>query len=88
LALNTLKNTISWVDAKKDMDVVMSGKIDAVYRELYLHPNHNDLMLQFRLIVEQQYPYYKWLSNNSIKDLYNRDPENFLFNANLFFSYH
>jgi hypothetical protein len=88
LALNTLKNTISWVDAKKDMDVVMSGKIDAVYRELYLHPNHNDLMLQFRLIVEQQYPYYKWLSNSSIKDLYNRDPENFLFNANLFFSYH
>jgi RNA dependent RNA polymerase/RNA helicase-like protein len=87
LSLNTLQNTISWVDTTKELDVVMDGKIGAVYRELYLHPNYKDLMMNFRLIVQEAYPDFRWLSYESLKTLYNRNPEQFLIDSSKFFSY-
>lgn len=78
LDLRTLFNTVSWVDAKKDLDVVMEGKIDSVYRELFLHPNHEDLMLEFQLKIEAVYPGRKWLKEEDLMELYVNRPESFL----------
>lgn len=78
LDVRTLFNTISWVDSKKDLDVVMEGKINSVYRELYLHPNHEDLMAEFQMKIEAAYPGWKWISEKDLLDLYMNRPEEFL----------
>lgn len=78
LDLRTLFNTISWVDSKKNLDVVMEGKIDSVYRELFLHPNHEALMTEFQFKIEAMYPGRKWLKEEDLIDLYVERPNEFL----------
>lgn len=78
LDLRTLFNTISWVDSKKNLDVVMDGKIDSVYRELFLHPNHESLMTEFQFKIEAMYPGRKWLKEEDLIDLYVKRPNEFL----------
>lgn len=87
LSLRTLFNTISWVDSKKDLDIVMEGKIDSIYRELYLHPNRETLMLEFELLVESVYGSRKWLSRYALKDLYERHENEYLIDSSKFYIY-
>lgn len=39
LSMETIENTVLWVDGTKDEEEVMQGKLAAVQRELYLHEN-------------------------------------------------
>jgi len=87
LSLRTLFNTISWVDNKKELSVVMEGKIESIYRELYLHPNRDNLMLEFQMLVESVYGERKWLSRTDLKNLYERNPEEFLMDNTKYFMY-
>jgi len=44
LSKETLDNTLLWVDSTKDLEEVMSGKLDAVQRELYLHEDEDTVL--------------------------------------------
>jgi hypothetical protein len=78
LSLRTLKNTIAWVNKDKDISVVIRDKIGAVYRELYLHPERDSLMLEFRYLVESRLGPIKWLSRENLRELYLNDPTDYL----------
>jgi hypothetical protein len=39
LSLDTITNSIMWLDKRKDPDVVLDGKISCFQREIYLHPD-------------------------------------------------
>jgi hypothetical protein len=50
LDMETLQSTISWIDSSKESETVMSDKLHAFQRELFLHhPNHP----LFKLIQEE-----------------------------------
>lgn len=87
LSQRTLRNTISWVDSRKELDVVLEGKIDAVYRELYLHSDRENLMREFKILVEANYEERKWLSNQSIKQLYEKGSVDFFLDNNKYLIY-
>jgi hypothetical protein len=38
LDISTIFSTLSWVNGKKDVDVILEDKINAFQREIYLHP--------------------------------------------------
>lgn len=87
LSLRTLKNTISWVDSRKELDDVLEGKIDAIYRELYLHNDRENLMREFKMLVEAIYEERKWLSNQCIKQLYEKETVDFFLDNNKYLIY-
>lgn len=78
LSLRTLQNTIAWIDSRKEMQVVLDGKIDSIWRELYLHEQRESLMQEFKMKVESVTGPRRWLSINDIKSLYMYDSSNFL----------
>jgi hypothetical protein len=48
LELRTLYSGLSFVDASKDLDVVMDGKVGCFQREIYLHPDREMLLDDFK----------------------------------------
>lgn len=48
LELRTLFSGLSFVDVSKDLDVVMDGKVGCFQREIYLHPDREMLLMDFK----------------------------------------
>lgn len=73
LDLHTIFSGLSYVSYDKDINVVMLDKIHAFQREVYLHPNREELLEDFeRRMGERKYPYKK-LTKSYLKQLY-QDP--------------
>lgn len=49
----TLRNTIMWVDSKKDVDVVITGKLRSFIMEMYLHEDGQDEVEYVRTKCEE-----------------------------------
>lgn len=47
LELEVLQSGLSWVDYTKDIELVMNSKIDNYQREIFLHPDRSELLLDF-----------------------------------------
>lgn len=78
LSIRTLTNTIAWLDSRKEAQVVLDGKIDSIWRELYLHEDREVLMQEFKMKIESVTGARKWLSVADIKSLYAKVPTDFL----------
>lgn len=82
LELRTLYSGLSFVDASKDLDVVMDGKVSCFQREIYLHPDRESLLEDFIMRLKR-YPNFKVsiFPENYLLEIY-KDPncilDNFL----------
>lgn len=56
LDLKTIYSSLSWVDSKKDVDVVMQDKLHAFQREIYLHPRalYKSAMSDLKIFCERK----------------------------------
>jgi len=74
LELRTLYSGLSFVDACKDVDIVMDGKVGCFQREIYLHPDREALLADFEHRLSG-FPLadYNILTENYLQELYS-DP--------------
>jgi len=49
LSKDTVYSSVSWYDKSKDHSVVLSGKLDALQRELYLHEDYESVFSEIKL---------------------------------------
>jgi hypothetical protein len=72
LELRTLQNSLSFYDETKDYEVVLQGKIDNYFREIYMHPNYSDLANEFVECLRKFNIFQQPFSDGYLKTLYNR----------------
>ena len=72
LDLNTVCGSLNWCSKKKDIDVVMSDKLNAFQREAYLHDNYGILMDQVLTFLGKKEIHHEFLSLNNLKELVER----------------
>lgn len=76
---DTLSSSLSWVDSKKDVDVVMADKIHNFQRELFLYPSFGfDIKQFYKLLDDRNYSYTK-LPLSYLTDLYNYNLDDFIY---------
>jgi len=74
LSLDTIFNTLQWVDSTKDTHQAMLGKMRAMQVESYLHsPN---LYREFTKIFEKKYPFEAFFSEQKVQMILN-SPEGY-----------
>jgi len=67
---DTLSTSLSWVDCKKDTQQVLSDKIHAFQREIYLYPNYESLLQEFVLLLKSRNFDFVVLPENYLYELY------------------
>lgn len=70
LDLRTLFSGLSYVDYDKDVDVVMRDKLHAFQREIYLHPNREELLADFKERIKNFPVECEFLDCDYIRDIY------------------
>jgi hypothetical protein len=73
--LDTIVNSVMWVDKTKDPDEVMLGKLSSFQREVYLHLDQDHLVDQLeKLCISKGVPFTR-LSNEYLEYVftYERD---------------
>jgi hypothetical protein len=73
LDLRTLFSGLSFVDFGKDIDLVMRDKVNAFQREIYLHPDYDDLLADFLNRLNKFNMNFIILDKNYLKSLYKDD---------------
>jgi hypothetical protein len=72
LDLRTLQNSLSFYDETKDYEVVLEAKIANYFREMFLHPNYNELAVEFEDKLAQRGYDFKRFSKDYLVSVYNR----------------
>jgi len=79
LDLKTLKSGLSWVDKSKESDQVIRDKIHAFQREAFLHEEeYSSLIKQLEKGCIESGVNCEILSLSYLKELYNKNPQDFV----------
>jgi len=85
LDLDVLQSGLSWVDYTKDVKLVMSCKIDNYQREIFLHPDRAELLLDFENRLKKRSMNLVKFPTSYLMELYS-DESNYepIFGSNLY----
>jgi hypothetical protein len=72
LSIDTIINTLQWVNSDKDVEEVMAGKMKAVQVEAFLHSE--SLFKEITSVMEDAYPYVPLFSRDRVVKILD-DPE-------------
>jgi hypothetical protein len=75
LDLEVLQSGLSWVDYTKDIDLVMSAKVDNYQREIFLHPDREFLLDDFKNRLASRNWIFNELPLSYLLDLYSDDSD-------------
>jgi hypothetical protein len=78
LELRTLRNSLSWADTKSDVETVVRDKINNFQREIYLHPNREELLADFLTRLKAYNIEPPILTSTYLQYLYKQEPEQYL----------
>ncbi len=76
---STLSTSMSWVDKTKDTREVMSGKIHAFQREIFLYPNYKELLMEFEKKCDDRDYRFSKLPEAYLNYLYQNPDGEFLY---------
>ena len=85
LELDVLQSGLSWVDYTKDVKLVLDCKIDNYQREIFLHPDRAELLLDFENRLKTRNMKLVKFPNSYLMELYS-DESNYepIFGSNLY----
>jgi hypothetical protein len=74
LSLDTMYNSVQWLDSRKDPDVVLASKIEAFQREAFLHETGPELVAVLRQCCSDRAIPYRPLPISYLINLFVNDP--------------